>query len=168
MGFTVRPTRSSCRSRISQTETRRRSVCRLTPQFSRRSGRPTAEYIAVGNITPNAIELWVIDTATGKATQVKNIRMNTAFGGLDWMPDQRNLLVNIVPTNRGPRRNMRTSCRPNRPYRKHRTPQRRGANVRRPDEKPERRKVVRVLLHVAACCRFARRTSKKHWAARYV
>ena len=59
------------------------------------------KYIAVGNITPSAIELWVIDTASGKATQVKNVRLNTAFGGFDWMPDQRSVLVNLVPANRG-------------------------------------------------------------------
>ena len=69
----------------------------FSPQWS-----ADGKYIAVGNITPSAIELWVIDTATAKATQVKNIRLNTAFGGFDWMPDQRSLLVNLVPANRGP------------------------------------------------------------------
>jgi len=53
--------------------------------------------IAVGNITPNAIELWVIDTATGRAQQIKNIKLNTAFGDFGWMPNQRDIIANIVP-----------------------------------------------------------------------
>ncbi len=59
------------------------------------------KYLAAGNITPNGVELWIIETATGKATKLKGVQVNTAFGGFDWMPDQRSLLVNLVPTNRG-------------------------------------------------------------------
>ena len=55
------------------------------------------KYVAVGNITPNAIELWVIDTASGRAQQIRNIRMNTAFGDFGWMPNQRDLFVSLVP-----------------------------------------------------------------------
>lgn len=59
------------------------------------------KYLAVGNSTPAGIELWVIDTATAKATKIKNLQVNTAFGGFYWMPDQRSLYVNAVPKNRG-------------------------------------------------------------------
>ena len=59
------------------------------------------KYIAAGNITPTGIQLWIIETATAKATQIKNVAVNTAFGGFDWMPDQQSLLVNLVPTKRG-------------------------------------------------------------------
>lgn len=59
------------------------------------------KYIAVGNITPTGIELWIIDTKTAKATQVKYARVNTAFGGFDWMPDQKSLIVNLVSAKRG-------------------------------------------------------------------
>lgn len=55
------------------------------------------KYIAFGNITPNAIELWVVDTANGRAQQIKNVRLNTAFGQFGWMPNQRDLLVTMVP-----------------------------------------------------------------------
>ena len=58
------------------------------------------KYIAVGNITPNGIELWIIETATGKGKIVKNPKLNTAFGGFDWMPDQKSLLVNLIASNR--------------------------------------------------------------------
>jgi dipeptidyl aminopeptidase/acylaminoacyl peptidase len=56
--------------------------------------------IAIGNITPNAIELWVIDTATGRAQQIKNAQLNTAFGEFGWMPNQRDIIANIVPKGR--------------------------------------------------------------------
>jgi dipeptidyl aminopeptidase/acylaminoacyl peptidase len=59
------------------------------------------KYIAAGNITPLGVELWIIETASGKAKKIKNVKVNTAFGGFSWMPDQRNLLVNLVRENRG-------------------------------------------------------------------
>lgn len=59
------------------------------------------KYVAFGNQTPTGIELWILDTASAKARMLKNIRVNTAFGKFDWMPDQKSLLVNLVPQNRG-------------------------------------------------------------------
>jgi len=59
------------------------------------------KFIAAGNITPTGIELWIIDTTTAKARSLKGVRVNTAFGGFDWAPDQRSLIVNLVPANRG-------------------------------------------------------------------
>lgn len=59
------------------------------------------KYIAVGNVTAAGVQLWIIDTSTAKAKQVKNIQINTAFGDFDWMPDQRSLIVNLVAKNRG-------------------------------------------------------------------
>jgi dipeptidyl aminopeptidase/acylaminoacyl peptidase len=64
----------------------------FSPQWS-----ADGKYIALGNITPNAIELWVVDTATGRAQQVKNVRLNTAFGDFGWMPDQREIFATLVP-----------------------------------------------------------------------
>ncbi|HEX8566436.1 MAG TPA: prolyl oligopeptidase family serine peptidase [Pyrinomonadaceae bacterium] len=68
----------------------------ISPQWSA-DGR----YIAAGNLTPSAVELWIIETATGKANKVKNALVNTAFGNFYWMPDQKSLLVNLVPKTRG-------------------------------------------------------------------
>lgn len=59
------------------------------------------KYIAVGNQTPGGIELWIIDTATAKAKMIKGVQVNTAFGGFDWMPDQKTLIVNAVRKDRG-------------------------------------------------------------------
>ncbi len=59
------------------------------------------KYIAAGNQTLTGIELWIIETATAKASKIKNVSVNTVFGGYDWMPDQKTLLVNLVPSRRG-------------------------------------------------------------------
>jgi dipeptidyl aminopeptidase/acylaminoacyl peptidase len=59
------------------------------------------KYIAAGNVTPTGIQLWIIETATGRARMVNDLQVNTAFGGWQWMPDQKTLLVNAVPKNRG-------------------------------------------------------------------
>ena len=59
------------------------------------------KYIAAGNLTPTGIELWIIETATGKATKIKNAMVNTTLGGFDWMPDQKSLIATLVPKNRG-------------------------------------------------------------------
>ncbi len=59
------------------------------------------KYIAFGNQTPTGIELWVLETATAKASKLKNVMVNTVFGGFDWMPDQKSLLVNLVSSKRG-------------------------------------------------------------------
>ena len=58
------------------------------------------KYIAAGNLTPSGIELWIIETATAKATRLKNVQVNTVFGGFEWMTDQKSLLVNLVPSKR--------------------------------------------------------------------
>ncbi len=58
-------------------------------------------YVAAGNVTPNGVELWIFETATGKATKLKGVQINNAFGGYDWMPDQKSLLVDLIPENRG-------------------------------------------------------------------
>ncbi len=58
------------------------------------------KYIAAGNITANGVDLWIIETANGKARKL-GVQVNTILGGFDWMPDQRSLLVNLVPLKRG-------------------------------------------------------------------
>jgi dipeptidyl aminopeptidase/acylaminoacyl peptidase len=68
----------------------------ISPQWS-----ADGKYIAAGNITPAGVELWIIDTSNGKARKLNNIQVNTAFGEFDWMPDQKSLMVTMVPKNRG-------------------------------------------------------------------
>ena len=59
------------------------------------------KYIAAGNVTPTGVELLIIDTANGNGKIVRNPKVNTAFGGFEWMPDQNSLLVNTIASNRG-------------------------------------------------------------------
>jgi len=66
----------------------------IQPQWS-----PDGKYIAAGNVTPAGVELWLIETATAKATKVKNIFVNTAFGGFSWV-DSRTILATAVPAKR--------------------------------------------------------------------
>jgi dipeptidyl aminopeptidase/acylaminoacyl peptidase len=68
----------------------------ISPQWS-----ADGKYLAAGNVTPGGIELWIIDTANAKAKKLKNVWVNTALGGFEWMPDQKSLLVNTVAKNRG-------------------------------------------------------------------
>lgn len=58
------------------------------------------KYVAFGNQTTTGIELWILETANGKAKKLNDIKVNTAFGKFDWMPDQRSLLINLVPSKR--------------------------------------------------------------------
>ncbi len=58
------------------------------------------KYLAFGNIASNGVQLWIAETATAKAKQIKNVLLNTAFGNIDWMPDQKSLLAAIVPAKR--------------------------------------------------------------------
>ena len=60
------------------------------------------KHFAFLNTTANRVELWVGDTATGKIRNLKGITINSAIGNpLAWMPDNRTLLVQLVPANRG-------------------------------------------------------------------
>ncbi|MEP7214323.1 MAG: prolyl oligopeptidase family serine peptidase [Acidobacteriota bacterium] len=60
---------------------------------------PDGKYIAAGNMTPTGIELWVVDTATGKASKIRGVLVNTAFGGFSW-EDSRTISATLVPTKR--------------------------------------------------------------------
>ncbi|MBX3291729.1 MAG: S9 family peptidase [Acidobacteria bacterium] len=62
---------------------------------------PDGKYIAAGNVTPAGVELWIIDTGTAKAAKVKDVMINTAFGGFSW-EDANTLSANLVPKKRGP------------------------------------------------------------------
>ncbi|MGH7783042.1 MAG: S9 family peptidase, partial [Candidatus Binatia bacterium] len=62
---------------------------------------PDGKHMAVGNITPTGIELWIVDTATGKASRIPKVYVNTAFGGFSWEGPSE-LSATLVPGNRGP------------------------------------------------------------------
>ncbi len=79
-----------------------------TPRWS-----PDGKQFAFTNTTESAIELWVGDVASGRVHKIDGVHVNAAvtLGGggpnqrrdsvLQWMPDSRTLLVQIVPSGRG-------------------------------------------------------------------
>ena len=60
------------------------------------------KHFAFLNTAANRVELWVGDAATGKIRNLKAITINSVLGNpLSWMPDNRTLLVQLVPPSRG-------------------------------------------------------------------
>ena len=60
------------------------------------------KHFAFLNGTPNRVELWVGDSATGKIRNIKGVTINSVMNNaLSWMPDNRTLLVQLVPPTRG-------------------------------------------------------------------
>jgi dipeptidyl aminopeptidase/acylaminoacyl peptidase len=54
------------------------------------------------NIAPTAVELWIGDAKTGQVHQVRGARLNPMFNDeMQWMPDQKTLLVKLVPEGMG-------------------------------------------------------------------
>src|SRR5215831_3776748 len=50
------------------------------------------------NIASDAVELWIGDAQTGEAHRVPGVRLNPMFDdAVQWMPDQKTLLVKLVP-----------------------------------------------------------------------
>jgi len=57
---------------------------------------------AFANIAAESVELWIGDAATGAVHRVDGVRLNPMFGGeMQWMPDQKALLVKLVPEGMG-------------------------------------------------------------------
>jgi dipeptidyl aminopeptidase/acylaminoacyl peptidase len=57
---------------------------------------------AFTNTTDSGIELWVGDSASGKVRKLKGVAINATEGDpFQWMPDNRSLLVQLVPAKRG-------------------------------------------------------------------
>jgi dipeptidyl aminopeptidase/acylaminoacyl peptidase len=55
------------------------------------------------NIAPESVELWVGNARTGEVHRVPGARLNPMFDdAVKWMPDQKTLLVKLVPKGMGP------------------------------------------------------------------
>jgi len=55
------------------------------------------------NLAPEAVELWIGDANTGEIHRVPGVRLNPMFNDeFQWMPDQKTLLVKLVPKGIGP------------------------------------------------------------------
>ena len=60
------------------------------------------ERFAFANIAPEAVELWIGDAKTGKVHQVPGVQLNPMLNDeMQWMPDQKTLLVKLVPKGMG-------------------------------------------------------------------
>jgi dipeptidyl aminopeptidase/acylaminoacyl peptidase len=60
-------------------------------------------HFAFANVQTNSVELWVGDGATGAVRRVPDVWLNQALGAeLQWMPDQKTLLIKTVPAQMGP------------------------------------------------------------------
>jgi len=58
---------------------------------------------AFENITAEAVELWVGDARTGAVRRLPGVRLNQMFGDqMQWMPDQKTLLVKLVTGQKAP------------------------------------------------------------------
>jgi dipeptidyl aminopeptidase/acylaminoacyl peptidase len=69
-------------------------------------GRPIwaadGKRFAFVNITSDAVELWIGDGKTSAVHQVPGVRLNPIFNDeMQWMPDQKTLLVKLVPPGLG-------------------------------------------------------------------
>ena len=61
------------------------------------------KHFAFLNTTANRVELWVGDSATGKIHNLKGVAVNSTIGNpMSWTPDNHTLLVQLIPTARGP------------------------------------------------------------------
>jgi dipeptidyl aminopeptidase/acylaminoacyl peptidase len=62
----------------------------------------TETQVALINTTATGCELWLLDPGTAKARRIEGVQLNPILdGSLSWMPDQKSLLVQLVPQDRG-------------------------------------------------------------------
>jgi len=76
------------------------------PASVRRIGPPrwntNGTMFAFTNEATDGVELWVVDVATQKASQIPGLHVNPVLSyAVQWMPDQKTLLVKTIPTERG-------------------------------------------------------------------
>ena len=67
---------------------------------------PDGKQFAFTNTTPGGIELWIGVTGTGLSRRIEGVRINGVMVGggrpVEWLGDNRTLLVRLVPAGRGP------------------------------------------------------------------
>jgi dipeptidyl aminopeptidase/acylaminoacyl peptidase len=56
------------------------------------------KHFVFSNTTKDSVDLWIGDARTAQIRQVPNVQLNPMFSGeIQWMPDQKTLLVKLVP-----------------------------------------------------------------------
>lgn len=64
---------------------------------------PDGSHFAFTNTVANGIELWIGEASTGTARRIAGVKINATYGdAVQWMPDNRSLIVQTVPAGRGP------------------------------------------------------------------
>src|SRR5215469_9886171 len=67
---------------------------------------PDGKQFAFTNTTPGGIELWIGVSGTGLSRRIEGVRINGVMVGggrpVEWLGDNRTLLVRLVPAGRGP------------------------------------------------------------------
>ncbi|OGD26542.1 MAG: hypothetical protein A2028_00895, partial [Candidatus Aminicenantes bacterium RBG_19FT_COMBO_59_29] len=62
----------------------------------------TGTMFAFTNEAADGVELWVVEAATQKVRQIPGLHINPVLGSeVQWMPDQKTLLVKTIPADRG-------------------------------------------------------------------
>jgi len=71
-------------------------------KFSGASWSDDGKWISFHRYLDNGVELWVVDVTTGQAKALTGATLNMVVGGGDsWMPDNKHLIVHMVPDGRG-------------------------------------------------------------------
>ena len=71
-------------------------------KFSGPSWSDDGKLIAFARYLDGGVELWILDVAAGQAKALTGATLNmTVGGGIDWMPDNKHVLVNMIPDGRG-------------------------------------------------------------------
>ena len=87
--FTLSRVKDSVETRVSLPA----GSCAQRPQWT-----ADGKHFAFQNIAETAVELWVGDGVTGEAHAVPGVHLNPMLGStVQWMPDQKTLLVKLVP-----------------------------------------------------------------------
>ncbi|MDR3793322.1 MAG: prolyl oligopeptidase family serine peptidase [Terracidiphilus sp.] len=74
-----------------------KDACAGSPDWS-----TDGKHFAFANTTADAVELWVGDAKTATVRQIAGLRLNPMFDDeLGWMPDQKHLLVKLIPEDLG-------------------------------------------------------------------
>jgi dipeptidyl aminopeptidase/acylaminoacyl peptidase len=72
-------------------------------KFSSPQWSPDGRWATFTRYLDNGVELWVVDTTSGEAKALTKPALNMVVGrGASWLPDNRRILVNMIPEGRGP------------------------------------------------------------------
>jgi dipeptidyl aminopeptidase/acylaminoacyl peptidase len=59
------------------------------------------KWIAFVRYLDTGVELWIVEVMTGQARLLTPARVNAVLGSFTWLPDNKKLLVSLIPDNRG-------------------------------------------------------------------